>query len=80
LTGKFRSNVEGSLDIWHCADELTGLPTLSPEWLAQSKEPLDRCLAVSSSVHPQFYGWFYYDLTMTRCMPPRSIPGLANHF
>ena len=78
VTGKFRSNAEGSLDIWHWAEELDGLPTLSPDWLSQSAEPIKRTLAVQDQ--PQFIGWFYFDLTMVRPIPLFSIPGIGDHF
>lgn len=80
VAGQFRSNVNGSLDSWHYAEILDETPTLSPEFLSQSKNPIDRTLAVTSELADQFILDIYFDLNSVRPMPVHSIPGLSNHF
>lgn len=80
VTGAFRSNAPQSLDVWHYAEKLTSLPTLSEQWLNQSSLPIDRTLALSSDVQPQFLLDVDFDTTSVRPMPMYSIPGLLPHF
>lgn len=78
-TGKMRSNVPGSLDKWHFADDYETAPSLSPEWIQEDRTVLDRSLAVSSDVSDQFFGDFAFNIKATRPMPMYSIPGLVDH-
>lgn len=80
ISGAFRSNYDQSLDTWHYAEKLESMPTLSPEFLSQSQNVVDRTLAVSSEVEDQFLADFYFDMISVRPMPTYSIPGLSNHF
>ncbi len=80
VTGAFRSNAPQSLDVWHYAEKLESLPTLSSEWMHQSALPIDRTLALSSDVQPQFLLDVDFDTTSVRPMPMYSIPGLLPHF
>lgn len=81
ITGEFRSNVapNGGLDIWHYADYYTELPKLGSDWITETTANIDRTLAVQSSEAHQFLADFYYEETITRCMPVHSIPGLIDH-
>ena len=81
VTGEFRNNVapNGGLQIWHYADYYEELPKLSSGWIAETKNNIDRTLAVQSSVSDQFLADFYLDTTAVRPMPVRSIPGLIDH-
>lgn len=79
VSGEFRSNYPGSLDIWHYADDYVLPPKLSGEWMAETRSNIDRTLAVDSDVADQFICDFYFDMKTTRCMPVNSIPGLADH-
>lgn len=80
VSGAFRSNYAQSLDSWHYAEKLDSLPTLSPTFLEQSQNVVDRTLAVSSAVEDQFIADFYFDMVTVRPMPTYSVPGLSNHF
>lgn len=80
ITGAFRSNALQSLDVWHYGEDYDSLPTLSSDWLHQSPTVIDRTLAVSSEVAPQFIMDANFDLVSVRPMPMYSIPGLGYHF
>lgn len=83
VSGAFRSNYDQSLDSWHYADYYTGGNqnfVLSPEWLVETKNNIDRTLAVSSSLEDQFIADFYFKLECVRPMPLYSVPGLIDHY
>lgn len=71
ITGKLRSGVDGSLDVWHLAQYFDSLPTLSPEWIEDSP-PLNRVLAVTDE--PQVILDAYIGYKHTRPMPAYSVP------
>lgn len=77
VTGEMRSNYAQSLDIWHWADDYSQLPALGDEWIEETKENVERTLAVQN--HDQFFGDFYFNCIMTRPMPLYSVPGLIDH-
>ena len=77
VTGEMRSNYAQSLDIWHWADDYAAKPTLGSDWIDETKENIERTLAVQS--HDQFFGDFYFNCIMTRPMPLFSVPGLIDH-
>lgn len=77
VSGKFRSNAEGTLDSWHYAQNYTALPTLTNEWMHAGNRELKRTLAVQDE--PDFIGDFYFMCKTTRAMPVFSIPGLIDH-
>lgn len=79
VTGAFRSNSTDTLDAWHYADDYDSMPMLSPEWIQEGAQNVDRTLAVSSSVADQLILDFWFDCTATRKMPLYSIPGLIDH-
>lgn len=79
VTGAFRSNYAQSLDVWHYADYYTKLPTLSTEWIDETRENMNRTIAVSDKLEDQFIADFYFRCDMTRPMPVYSIPGLIDH-
>lgn len=74
VSGKFRSNAEGTLDSWHYADNYAKLPTLSQDWLATDESVIYRTLAVQDQ--PQFIVDCMIDNTTVRRMPIYSVPGL----
>ena len=77
VTGEMRSNYSQSLDIWHWADDYSQLPALGSEWIDETKENIERTLAVQN--HDQFFGDFYFGAVYTRPMPLYSVPGLIDH-
>ena len=74
VSGKMRSNAEGTLDFWHYADNYSEPPTLSSPWMSEGKEEIARTLIVQNE--PQFFGAIRVMNKTTRCMPLYSIPGL----
>ena len=74
VSGKMRSNAEGTLDFWHYADNYASVPTLSQEWMNEGKTEIARTLIVQDE--PQFFGAIRVMNNTTRCMPLYSVPGL----
>ena len=74
VSGKMRSNAQGTLDFWHYADNYDKVPTLSQEWMNEGKTEIARTLIVQSE--PQFFGAIRVMNNTTRCMPLYSVPGL----
>lgn len=74
VSGKMRSNAQGTLDFWHYADNYKKLPTLSQEWMEEGKNEIARTLIVQNE--PQFFGAIRVMNKTTRCMPLYSLPGL----
>lgn len=74
VSGKMRSNAEGTLDFWHYADNYNTVPTLSQEWMNEGKTEIARTLIVENE--PQFFGAIRVMNNTTRCMPLYSVPGL----
>lgn len=74
VSGKMRSNAEGTLDFWHYADNYEKVPTLSQEWMKEGKNEIARTLIVQNE--PQFFGAIRVMNKTTRCMPLYSVPGL----
>lgn len=79
VTGEMRSVYDKSLDVWHLADDYSGLPSLSDSWIREDKNTIDRVLAVTSQVSNQFFADIYVQNRATRPMPMYSIPGLIDH-
>lgn len=77
ITGKFRSNANGTLDSWHYGDDYNSLPMLSAEWMNETDQNIQRTLAVENE--PQFICDFYFKNKCSRVMPLYSIPGLIDH-
>ena len=74
VSGKMRSNAEGTLDFWHYADNYATTPTLSQEWMSEGKAEIARTLI--DQKEPQFFGAIRVMNNTTRCMPLYSVPGL----
>lgn len=78
ITGQFRSAADQSLDSWHYAEKLDSLPTLSSQFMHQSPTVIDRTLAVSSELAPQFIMDVDFQQVSVRPMSTNSIPGLRS--
>lgn len=76
ITGELRSTYSRTLDSWHYGDDYDKLPTLSNEWIQETKNNIDRTLAVQSSVADQFILDMAFKCECTRPMPIYGIPGL----
>lgn len=77
ITGKFRSNAAGTLDIWHLAQDFSALPELNADFIVDDP-PIDR--VVATPTEPHFLFDAYMSLRCTRPMPTYSVPGLIDHF
>lgn len=77
VTGKLRSGVSGSLDIWHLAQHFANLPVLNHEFVVENV-PVNRVLAVQTE--PQFIFDSVIKCRHARVMPTYSVPGLVDHF
>jgi len=77
ITGIFRSQAPGSLDIWHLAQEFSTLPVLGDTFI-QENPPLDRVIATPDEPHFLFDAAIH--LKCARPMPVFSVPGLIDHF
>lgn len=77
ITGKLRSNVAGTLNVWHLSQNFTSLPTLGDTFI-QDNPPVARVIAVPSQ--PEFTLDAYFDMKCARPMPLYSVPGLIDHF
>lgn len=79
VSGEMRSAAQTSLDVWHFADFYENLPTLSPKWIREDKNNVDRVLAVSSDVSNQLWADILIKNRTSRPMPLYSVPGLIDH-
>nr|AVQ10239.1 putative major capsid protein [Gokushovirinae environmental samples] len=77
ITGTLRSQVSGSLDIWHLAQEFGALPTLGSTFIAEDP-PIDRIVAVTNE--PHFILDCYFSQTSVRPMPTYGVPGNMDRF
>lgn len=78
VTGYMRPGVDGSLAVWNYADLFDKtLRICDGDWIkSNSKEVLDRTLAVKSSLEPQLVGQFKFSVTKELPMPTYSVPGM----
>lgn len=73
ISGKMRSGVEGSLDVWHLAEKFENLPKLNAEFI-QCATPIDRVL--SAPDEPDIISDIWFDIKATRPLPVTSNPSL----
>lgn len=78
VTGLMRTGVNGSIAVWNYADPYqSNLNVASSAWLqSNSQEVLDRSLAVTSSLAPQFKAQICFHIKDHLPMPTYSVPGL----
>lgn len=79
-TGAFSTQYAQSLDSWHYGDSYNSLPVLSFEWRKETKDYIDRTLAVQSNVEDQYLMDCRIEIEATRPIPMFSVPGLLDHF
>lgn len=77
ITGKMRSGVTGSLDVWHLAQNFATRPVLNATFIEENP-PVSRVVAVNTE--PQFIGDYYFKVRTARPMPIYGVPGLIDHF
>jgi hypothetical protein len=79
VSGKMRSTVVDSLDIWHFGDEYSSAPVLNQAFINETPQFIDRTLAVPSTTEPQFILDIRINEYATRCLPTYSVPSLLDH-
>lgn len=79
VSGKMRSTVANSLDIWHFGDEYSSAPVLNQTFINETPQFIDRTLAVPSTTEPQFILDIRINEYATRCLPTYSVPSLLDH-
>ena len=77
ITGLFRSNAVGTLEIWHLSQDFAAAPLLNETFISENP-PLDRIIAVPTEPHFLFDS--YFSLKCARPMPLYGVPGLIDHF
>lgn len=73
ITGKLRSGVEGSLDVWHLAEKFETLPKLNDAFIP-SETPVERVMSAPDEEEIILDIWF--DIKATRPLPVTSNPSL----
>lgn len=73
ITGKMRSTAPGTLDVYHLAQNFTGLPALN-QFFIEENPPVDRILSIQDEPEMIFDAVFNY--RCARPMPVNSRPGL----
>ena len=80
ITGKFRSDASGTLDVWHLAQEFTAPPVLGEAFI-QADTPMDRVLAVGAAAGgAHFIFDSVFKIRAVRPLPMYSVPGLIQRF
>lgn len=77
ITGKMRSGVDGSLDVWHLAQYFNERPQLTKDFIEEQVD-MERVVAVPNEPHFIMDTWF--DYTCIRPMPLYSIPADLGRF
>ena len=73
ISGKLRSGVEGSLDVWHLAEKFANLPKLNSQFL-ENNTPINRVLAVENE--PDLIMDIWFDIKATRVLPVTAKPSM----
>lgn len=78
VTGLMRDGVTGSLSLWNYSDRFdASIQVLNGAFLESNSESvLNRTLAVTSSVAPQFKAMFRFKVDKDLPMPTYSVPGM----
>lgn len=79
VTGLLDPNGANSLEFWTLANKFTTKPQLNDDFIMESRVNLDRALTTGSS-YDEYISDTFINLTLTREMPVRTIPGLIDHF
>lgn len=75
VSGLFRPDVPGSLASWNYSTNFGNLPSLTPGFVEEDPELIDRTIAVQSE--PQFLLDSYFDYIDIKNMSVHSVPGLT---
>lgn len=77
ITGIFRSQATGSIDVWHLAQEFSAKPLLDTDFMT-SDTPIERCIAVTGAPHLLCDFWYQYK--HARPMMTYSVPASLGRF
>ncbi len=77
ITGLFRSNAAGTLEIWHLSQDFSVAPTLNGSFIVENP-PIDRIIATPAEPHFLFDS--FTTLKCARPMPVYGVPGMIDHF
>lgn len=82
ITGMFRSNATGTIDVWHYAEDFNTPPALNNTFIRDpSQATFGRSLAVGALANgQQILMDILHQVQATRPMPTYSVPGLIDHF
>ena len=73
ITGKMRSGVTDTLDVWHLAEKFENLPKLNSTFI-ESNTPVDRVLSAPNE--PDIIMDIWFDIKATRPLPVAADPSL----
>lgn len=76
VTGQVRSEYKQPMDYVHMADKYNELPTLSPEWMKENPDNVDRTIFMSSELADQWLVDLVVEMEITDTIPLYSIPGI----
>ena len=79
VTGKFNSNANGTMDVWHLAQEFGSRPVLNSDFIRE-QPPINRISAVDIEGTHAFALDVFFKQKATRAMPLYGVPGLVDHF
>lgn len=79
VTGMLDPNGANSLDFWTLANKFSQVPLLNDDFIFESRDNIDRAIVTGSS-QDEYISDTFIELTWTREMPVRTIPGLIDHF
>lgn len=77
ITGLFRSDVSGSIDVWHLSQDFASAPTLNETFITDNP-PIDRVVATPDE--PHFILDMYNHYISARPLPVYGVPGFTDHF
>lgn len=77
ITGKMRSAIDDSLDVWHLSQDFASAPSLSQDFIEENP-PFARVLAVQNE--PQWLADIWFDYKAMRPLPLYGVPSLLDHF
>lgn len=76
ITGQVRSNYAQTMDYVHMADKYEERPTLSPKWMKENQDNVDRTIFVTSDLANQWLIDMVVEMEITDTIPLYSIPGI----
>lgn len=80
VTGMMRSNIAGTLDAWHLAQDFSAAPTLSDAFI-QDSPPMERVLAAGAAADKQQYlADLFFRRTAIRPIPTYGTPVSLGRF